>query len=423
MCPAPGASPQSIGSIVPVRKVLLVCWRPVSVVAWLVVVGVLTLSPVDASSAYAGGLADLCLICGSRGSADALLNVVLFLPLGVLVASVGRGVGLALTTGFLLSGLIEFSQISLSGRHAGVADLVWNTLGAAAGVVVWSVLAKRVSGPDRRALVSVSAGLALSLVLAGALLIPRPTQRDYWGQRAPDLGHMPEYDGEVVEASLSGREFPAGRLPTPGPHDVLLEPPWSLDGVIRVGARPRAVSPILSIYDAEQDEVLLLGAHGSDLVFRERRVASALRFDAPDIRIPDAFAGYAPGDTVSIGASRSDGLCLRIGSVFACDLGVTPGRTWSLLLYLEGVSERVRTLLDHVWLAALFWPVGFLAGSRREALVASGALTGAMLLAAGMSPLLLPPPGELVACAAGVACGWLIRDLLMWLGRAEGRTV
>lgn len=70
-----------------------------------------------------------------------LLNLVLFLPLGFLVpliwkrmATLPRVAG----TGFAFSALIELSQL-LSSRGTDVDDLIVNTLGAAAGFLLYSV--------------------------------------------------------------------------------------------------------------------------------------------------------------------------------------------------------------------------------------------------------------------------------------------
>ncbi len=74
-----------------------------SVVAslWAILVALITLTP---SQGFTGGVMSgaLCLFCGSRGLADAILNVVLFIPLGIL-ATHRRGTGHAVAIGLLCS--------------------------------------------------------------------------------------------------------------------------------------------------------------------------------------------------------------------------------------------------------------------------------------------------------------------------------
>ena len=70
--------------------------------------------------------------------AERLLNILLFVPLGLTMALVlGRRLRLiAALAGFALSAVVEYSQRSIPGRVPDIEDVLWNTLGAAIGVII-----------------------------------------------------------------------------------------------------------------------------------------------------------------------------------------------------------------------------------------------------------------------------------------------
>ena len=191
------------------RSLLRRVWQPLLALAWVAFVASITLQPRDRWWQGLDRFADLCLICGTRGSADAGLNLLLFVPLGFLVASRGRGPASSLLVGLAVSGLIEGWQLFLAGRHAGLSDLVWNSSGAFVGALLWRAVETRVTERDDRVALGAAGFVAVALTVGGALLAPWQTDADYWGQWRPDLGSMPQYEGEVLEASLNDQPFPS----------------------------------------------------------------------------------------------------------------------------------------------------------------------------------------------------------------------
>ena len=383
---------------------------------WLAVVASLTLRPVSAEWLMDLHEAQTCLICGYRGAADAVLNAVLFLPLGIVLGGGRRAWVTALVVGAALSASIEGIQLMLPGRHAGIADIVWNSTGSVIGVLVSRLISRRLAGVVGREALAAAAITAVLLILAGSLLKPSQTDADYWGQLTPDLGSMPRYRGRVLNAQLNGTAIYSRRIEAEPPHRALFAGAWTFGGEIVVGPGPRSVSPILSIFDGNQEEVVLLGAHGNDLVFRERTLARGVRLDSPDFRVTGAFALFSPGDTVTIAAWRDNGgLCLRLEETRKCDVGATPGRSWGLLLYLEGPSEGVRWVLDQVWLMILFAPLGLLARTKTAATVAGGIGLAGLLLSITLTPFVLGPCTEFLACVLGVAAGRAALLVLQWI--------
>ena len=388
-------------------------WRPAALVAWAAALAALTLAPLPALE----GVEDVstyCLVCGGRGASDAILNVVLFLPLGLLAR--GRSLARMVALGALLSAGIEGVQLLLPGRYPTLGDVVWNASGAGLGQLLRRH-ARAWLTPPAWAGSAAAAALGLGLLAGGWLLGPSWPRERYWGQWTAELGSMPQYRGTLLEASLGPLDVPPGRFPDGGDPRSILSGPFELRGLVVKGPPPPSLSPIVSIYDGVQREVVLLGADGEDLVWRERTRAAVARLDQPDLRLPGALAGVRVGDTVRLAVSRDGGeRCLAAGERLRCGLGFTPGRTWSLLLWLDAAPERAWRVLDALWLALLLGPTGFL--TRRGRRWGDVALAGAGLaLAVGVTRLVAPPPLELLGALAGLGAGAWLRARLEGLRR------
>jgi glycopeptide antibiotics resistance protein len=75
------------------------------------------------------------------GLTERVLNTLLFVPLGATVALLlmRRRWWVAILSGLALSATVEFAQASIPGRVPDVADVLWNTVGAAIGVALIAV--------------------------------------------------------------------------------------------------------------------------------------------------------------------------------------------------------------------------------------------------------------------------------------------
>ena len=60
------------------RSLLQRLWRPIMALVWMGLVASITLQPGRRRWLGIKQLTEWCLICGTRGSADAVLNVVMF---------------------------------------------------------------------------------------------------------------------------------------------------------------------------------------------------------------------------------------------------------------------------------------------------------------------------------------------------------
>src|SRR5258708_7450434 len=76
-----------------------------------------------------------CIICGGRGWADAVANLLLYAPLGAALFWNGRVGRRAVGMAFLLSACIELAQTFIPGRDPSLSDVAFYTMGAGAGQI------------------------------------------------------------------------------------------------------------------------------------------------------------------------------------------------------------------------------------------------------------------------------------------------
>lgn len=346
------------------------------------------------------------------GLADAVRNVLLFVPLGIALARRGRGLAAVALSAALLSGAIELAQVVIPGRYGNLADLVSNATGALLG----AALARTAPGwlrPGRRAAARLalawSAFLATVLLGTGLLLAPSLPASDYYAGWTLDLGHLARYTGRVEVATLGDETLANGRLA----HSEQVRRLWLEGAPLRVeataGTRTVSLAPIFSIHDGVHREILLLGAERGDLVLRVRTRAQAVSLDRPGLRWTGILEDVRPGDRLTIGARREgNGWCLSLGDRSACPLGFSVGSGWRLVWYPHSLPAAAGPWLSAAWLAALFLPLGLWLRADARSLLAVSIATGA-LLAAPRTGLLPAPPAELAACVAGLALGAALR--------------
>jgi VanZ family protein len=347
-----------------------------------------------------------CVLCGVRGSADALVNLILYVPFGVALMINGR-VGLrAVGWAGLLSAGTEFAQIFIPGRDPSLGDVCFNTLGAAAGQMS-AHLAARWATPESRAAARLSLAAAVGAAslfgLTGWLLspaLPVSAFRAWYTADRPDLDF---YHGRVLGTSLGSVTFGPADLPNPRQVRRLLLAGAPLRILAVAGPRIRGLGPLFVIEDDAGNEIFLIGPDRDDLALRFRTHAIVHRLDQPDVRLRQAFAGVAPGDTLRIEARRErDGYCLTVNQAHACGLGFTIGSGWSLLLYPRHFPSWLRWLLGAGWVAGMVLPVGFWARNRWESALAAAVLISAVALIPRATGLIPTPVHQWLG--AGIGC-------------------
>jgi hypothetical protein len=369
----------------------------------------------------------LCFLCGPRGLADAILNLMMFLPLGLLAKLSFRSTGAALLLSILLAAGIEGIQVPLPGRDGSLSDVLFNVAGGGMGAIAPTLAAasRRTGrvGSARLSLLAALIAVAIHTLTAWSLSpqLPRSRYFSFWG---PELEHLAPTDARLAQVTLAGIPVPEGWIGESETVRRLLIHGQPLSIVLDPGPAPASLGGLYAIYDNRQREVLLVGRIADELVVRVRRRAARLRLDAPDTRIPGVFAPGVVGDLFTIrlerewargGAycatwSRAPGDDRAAGSPAdaqqsRCDLGLTLGQGWALLAYPDTLRSRLRTLLDLAWIGLFFFPLGLWMRARWES-VLGVALASVSLLAVPFVSSLLPTPAHLYfAAAAGLCVG------------------
>jgi len=368
-----------------------------------------------------------CVFCGSFGSADFLLNIALFVPLGWGLRMAGFRRWPIYLFGFLLAGTIETLQnYVISGRESGLNDIIANPLGGIIGV--WladhmrDILAPDAAKSRRLALAAAGAWLALAVVMPW-LMRPSLPRTQYWEQVAADLPRFGKYTGQILAATYNGEPFRTGRLSdsaSAAMRDAFLKGRARVD--IATIPRPNVggrVAPIVGVFDGERQEIFIVACAGQDLIFGVRTRLDDLRFHSPAHRVHGMMPcdSTAPsGDTIRI-AARVDrvGLLLaaeRAGRVASArpDAGAWQG--WRVLISDNyGKQARYGPYLTALWVVLWMLPLGYwlARGASLWFGLDVGGLTLVVTLAiipvsVGSRPA---PPHVWIAAAVGLLLGFL----------------
>jgi hypothetical protein len=377
--------------------------RVILFTAWLVAVASLTLQPGNA----AGPLSVddfFCLGCSGRWGADAILNLVLFLPGGfLLVGLVGARstilVALALTVG------IETLQITLAGRHPSLADILTNTLGAAAGALIASWPAGRIR--------AVAVTVAVAAWLAPALLLaPAPRDADLYALRNPDFPGSPVYPGQVLDARI-GDLVLRGKLEDPAPVRASLRERTTLHLEFVVAPEPARSTSLFGLYDGDQKENLRVAVRGDDVFVSWWSRATGFGLDQPEQVARGALAGVTPGDTAVLRVTHQGGRwCVEGPNDRNCDISPGQSSGWALLLYPEGTSRLAALAYSGLWAVLTGVLLGLALGGWRRAAVGGAVLAALGLGAAALAPDLLPDPRAALLLAVGAVLGGVVGTLL-----------
>jgi VanZ family protein len=361
-----------------------------------------------------------CLLCGGRGVADALLNVLLFVPFGAALALRGYSTRRVVVAGLLFSAAIELLQFAIPGRDSTIGDVVFNALGAGIGsnAIAWAP--QWIFPTQRRArrLAATAAAIALvTLIALTQLLKPAIPHIGLYGQWTPEFDNLEHYGGTVIDARIGDIAAPSRLIPqSEKVREYLLSGvPLTVHAI--AGPAPRGLAPIFNFYDDRQREIVLLGADGVDAVFRYRTWSTAVRLDQPQLRIRGALADVPPNAPLRIEMFRvRRGYCVILNEMRACPIGFTVGRSWSELFAFDTKSGTLERALDFFWLFVLFAPTGFWLTGRKEWVLCALLVTTALALIPVWSRLLPTSVAQLSAAPAGLLMGVFCRRLVqVWL--------
>jgi hypothetical protein len=366
-----------------------------------------TLAP-SAAEGAAGW--DGCVLCGDRGGADALLNLALFAPLGAVLAR-GRVRPLsAVALAAILSAAVELAQLGIPGRDPSPPDLLFNTLGAAAGYAIGMRMGALLRPPPRAAgwlSLAWSAAFAGMVAATGWLSAPAPPPGPYTVQWTPEIGDHPLLPARILDARVGGFSLPPG----PFASDDGLRAELAAGGALAVrwivGRRIADPAPLLRIVGRGGEGAAELFIRGNDVLLIRRVRGAALRLDRPVLGAPGVIRGVAPGDTVRLTVRMEEG-----GVRFTNDFGWTardgmgPGRGWALLL--SGLPPSRRGL-DAAWIVLWMVPPGLWLRPRRACLAALGLSIGTLVLLPGIVSLESASLLDVLGATTGILTGVFLR--------------
>ncbi len=384
---------------------------PYPVLAVLAVLGILafTLTPARGSGIEASGF---CLVCGERGLANIIGNVLLFIPLGAALMLAGVRPGRVVVMALLLSAGIELTQHWVPGRNPNPTDTFFNTLGAAAGVALastrrWWLFARG----SRRLRLGAAAlmGAIGAVLMIGWLLGPGYPEADYYGQWTPDREQQPSHPGRVLAAHLGTVPIPSTRLDDPAAIRRSLRAGDTLVVHAVVGPGSERTWPIFRMAAGRGTLVVTVARQWDDLLLRFHTRAAMLRLSPPEIRVAGAFAGVDAADPVHIRVwGAGGGYCVEVDRPLGCGHGFTLGRAWALLHGLPFLDPPARRVLDVGFLTVLLAPVGFWWRRSPELALGAAVVIAAILLTPAFTHLRPTPPAELAGAIFGLVSGAVI---------------
>lgn len=215
------------------------------------------------------------------------------------------------------------------------------------------------------------------------------------------------YPGRVISARLDGLPIRAGISDVSRQLRAGLLSGSPLT-VAAVAAEPtRTLVPLVTLHDAERNEMLLLAAEADGMIVRLRSRAAAIGLDDPGLRAPGALRGLMPGDPLALSVSRHDGdYCVTVNGRATCGLRFTIGLGWTFLASSQVPPGWLRTALNAIWLAGLAVPFGFWARWRWESAFGGLVIVLAILFVCNDGSLSAPTE-ELLSLVFGFLTGIL----------------
>jgi len=387
-----------------------------------VAIVILTLRP-DASGTRPSS--PTCVLCGARGSADLILNLLLFAPFGAALSRVGLRSSMTVAVGLLLSALIELGQTMIPGRAPTLGDVLMNGIGAGLGALVAQRAPQllRSSRAPWAAWASAAAAV-VTVAVSGWLLQPQVDRSGWYAHLSPRLGHLEPWSGSLDSVTVGSTLIRHGRLADPSAVHASVSGRLPITVYGRAGTPPRRRAALFLITDDDFEEILLIGQQGDDLIVRARRRAASFLLSQPDLRFADAFSRLPVGAPLLLAVRFGDTrACVAMNAHARCSARFAASSAWSLLFWPRSLPRHAVPLLGALTMLALFIPAGALgvALSAYQMLALSVASAGGLITSAAATGLAPVAPWEWLGVLAGLLVGRLIGRRLSQSGHPAAR--
>jgi hypothetical protein len=354
-------------------------------------------------------------LCGETAGTDALLNVLLFVPLGALLVG-GRRQKRAVVVAALLSSTIEVLQFHfISGRSGNIADVVANTTGAWLGAFMWSHRAVPSTKLARR-LVLIWQGVYLAFLPAALWLIRTNLPRgQVYAQTAATLGPPSTFHGKVLRTTVND-----GTVNAPERFELSRRDAIDVGVLVAVSGPPPETFVVFRIADGAESEILRISGRADFLEGRVRTNWARVRFRPALVR---EYCEITPGTnavrvtatawTVGLEAESPTGARCSVRRVRG------PGSLWQVVWPFErGPRSKASILLaDLTFSTLIFLPLGFFAVlgrlTNREWTVATLVTLAAGLVAAFFQQSTATAAEVVVGASAGILLGSSAARVLM----------
>jgi len=315
-----------------------------------------------------------CLVCGPLGGVNSVLNIFLFVPLGIGLALSGFSGKRAVIAMCALSALIETAQlIVIPGRYSTIGDVLTNSLGGALGFAIgrYALILLR---PSPRIALALTMGWSALWLATQAIsaygFSPAIPKSQYFGQIAPCLGNLEQFRGAVVRASIANVTVPDTRFPDSHRVRELLLRGAIVTTTIVPARRTSGIAPIVRVADTREREILLLAQDTDNLVFGVRTGAAVFRLRPPAFALPDAFPAVSPSDsalttdTLTVSArysAREVWVNAQARTSYDRRIPITASLAWTMLLPFQWFIAGTRTelVVSAIWIACLLFPIGY----------------------------------------------------------------
>jgi VanZ like family len=340
-------------------------------VGWLAIIGWCTLRPAPEQAAAIAALKWYCVVCGDSGVADVILNILLFIPLGLLLHNLRWSFLRTVLVVAALAIAIEVVQGQfLVGRDACVGDVLSNTLGAALGWYCFTALSQLA----RPRATTAGRGSALLLVVMAALWLAtgsalQPSLSDAFPWHGQPMhagrGKQP-FPGTLQRASINGIEIP---------NDVITaEPAWRDSIVVEIDATRNSgeiftqASVMLRIVDSARDVQLGADQAGDDARLRLRLHGSDWKLHNPRWLVPHGML-MSPGEPWRWKWSwlgnrftiANEPIAGPHQPVISVPLSIGTG--WVFIHPFTNIIGSDQLIWTGLWLAVWFGLLGWLGGS------------------------------------------------------------
>ena len=384
-------------------------------------IALLTLEPRPLQAPLSASTPWHCLLCGGLGTVDVVLNLALFVPLGLALGRLGFTLKKGALIGFGLSCTVELLQATIvAGRDSSLSDLVTNTAGTLIGAALAGALPSLVSPSHRaaRRLAAAAAAVWLLVLLFTAWAIrPAPAAGRTVLRSAPVLPNLDRFVGRVSTIVLNGTSEGPGPIESSRIREALAAGSIGLEAEATLRTWTDILAPIVDVADEEWNAVAQLGQLGQKVTFSVRSRSARLRLRTPSVKVYRALPP-ARGQTFLAGGRLENSVLSAYatadGTTHRAEVRLTPGLGWMLVLPLGFYPFDFRPeATSAIWTALPLVLIGFwiaIARTTRAAAVAAGS----SVLALGL--IAVPPLTGVArqgweawaACATALLIGWTV---------------